>query len=104
MPGVDFNVVQSLVPMAKVLELIGFVALTTAGDQLHGPCPIHKSKSRRSRTFSVNLGKGVCMCHKCGFSGNQIHLWAKYSGKTTYQAAVDLCRQAGVPVPWIERW
>ena len=53
MPGVDYNMVQLLVPMAKVLKLVGFVALTTAGDQLHGSCPIHKSESRRSRTFSV---------------------------------------------------
>ena len=64
MPGVDFNAVQSLVPMAK----------------------------------------GLCKCHKCGFAGNQIQLWAKVTGRTTYEAAVDLCRQAGAEVPWIERW
>jgi DNA primase len=104
MPGVDFSMVQSLVPMVKVLELIGFVAHGVSGDQHHGPCPVHKSKSRRSRSFSVNLAKGVCKCHRCGFSGNQIHLWAKLGGKTAYEAAVDLCQQAGVQVPWIERW
>jgi DNA primase len=60
--------------------------------------------SRRSRSFSVNVAKGVCKCHKCGFSGNQIHFWAKLNNKTVYEAAVDLCEQAGVPVPWIERW
>ena len=104
MPGVNFPAVQSLVPMAKVLELIGFVATGVRGDQLHGPCPIHRSKSPRSRSFSVHRTKGVCKCHRCGFSGNQIQLWAELHGKTVYEAAVDLCRQAGVEVPWIERW
>ena len=35
MPGVDFTTVQSLVPMAKVLELIGFTACRGSGDQIH---------------------------------------------------------------------
>ena len=104
MPGVDFNAVQSLVPMAKVLELIGFAAHPASGDQRHGACPVHKSRSRRSGSFSVNLAKGVCKCHKCGFAGNQIQLWAKMKGLTAYEAALDLCRLAGVQVPWIERW
>lgn len=104
MPGVDFNMVQSLVPMAKVLELLGFAAHGVSGDQLHGPCPVHESKSRGSRSFSVNLAKGVCKCHKCGFFGNQIQLWAKLHGQTVYEAAVDLCRCAGVQVPRVNRW
>jgi DNA primase len=90
--------------MAKVLERIGFAACRVSGDQLHGPCPVPKSNSRRSRSFSVNLAKGVCKCHKCGFSGNQIHLWAKLNDKTVHEAAVDLCGRAGVQVPWIKRW
>jgi len=103
-PGVDFNAVQDLVPIAKVLELAGFVARGGSGGQLHGPCPVHKSQSRRSRCLSADLAKGVCKCHKCGFSGNQIQLWAKLKGMTVYQAAIDLCQRAGVQVPWIKRW
>lgn len=103
-PGVDFNIVLSLVPMAKVLELAGFAARGASADQLHGPCPVHPSKSARSRSFSVNLAKGVCKCHKCGFCGNQIQLWARLNDTTVYQAAIDLCRHAGVQVPWIDRW
>jgi DNA primase len=52
----------------------------------------------------VNLGKGVCHCHKCGFGGNQIHLWTRLKGMRRYEAAIDLCREAHVEVPWIERW
>ena len=104
MPGVDFRAVQSLVPMAKVLELVGFVASSASDDQLHGPCPVDQSQWRRSRSFSVNVGKGVCKCHKCGFAGNQLQLWAKLKGLSVYEAAVDLCQRSGVQVPWIERW
>ena len=104
MPGVDFTAVQARVPMSKVLELVGFAARGIRGDQLHGPCPVHGSTSPRSRSFSVNLGKDLCYCHKCAFGGNQIHLWAKLKGMWPYEAAIDLCRETHADVPWIERW
>ncbi len=104
MPGVDFSAVQMAVPMAAVVDLIGFAAVSVSGGQLHGPCPVHGSTSPRSRSFSVDLAKGVCKCHKCGFAGNQLQLWAKWKGLAIFEAAVDLCARSGVPVPWIERW
>ena len=104
MAGVHYSEVQSRVPMAKVLECLGFVTHGVTGDQLHGPCPVHRSQSPRSRSFSVHLTRGVCCCFKCGFVGNQIQLWAALKGMTVYAAAVDLCQRAGVEVPWIGRW
>lgn len=76
MPGVHYKAVQSRVPMARVLEWVGFVAQRVTGDQLRGPCPVHRSQSLRSRSFSVHLARDVCHCFKCGFAGNQIQLWA----------------------------
>ena len=104
MPGVDYKAVQSRVPMARVLELLGFVTRGVSGEQLRGPCPVHRSQSPRSRSFSVHLAREVCRCFKCGFAGNQIQLWAALNKMTVYEAAVDLCRRAGVEVPWIKRW
>ena len=104
MPGVHYSEVQLRVPMARVLELLGFVAHSVRGDQLRGPCPVHGSQSPQSRSFSVHLGRDVCRCFKCGFVGNQIQLWAALKRMTVYEATVDLCQQAGVEVPWIERW
>jgi len=103
MPGVQYSEVQSRVPMARVLELLGFVVHGVRGDQLRGLCPVHHSQCPQSRSFSVHLGRDVCRCFKCGFVGNQIQLWAALKGMTIYEAAVDLCQQAGVAVPWIER-
>jgi DNA primase len=104
MPGVNYSELQSLVPMARVLELLSLVGRGASGDQMRGPCPVHGSQSSRSRSFSVHLTRGVCRCFKCGFAGNQIQLWAALKAMTLYEAAVDLCQQAGVEVPWIERW
>jgi len=104
MPGVDYTTVQSRVPMARALELLGFVAGAVSGDQLRGPCPVHRSQSPRSRSFSVHLAREVCRCFKCGFAGNQIQLWAALNKMTVYDAAIDLCRRADVEVPWIKRW
>jgi len=104
MPGVHYKTVQSRVPMAKVLGLLGFATSGVTGDQLRRPCPIHRSQSLRSRSFSAHLARDVCRCFKCGFAGNQIQLWAALNKMTVYEAAVDMCQQAGVEVPWIERW
>ena len=104
MPGVNYPRVCELAPMTKVLDWIGFEPRGTRGDQLHGPCPVHGSRSPRSRVFSVEAASGVCFCRKCGFTGNQIQLWERLTGLSRYRAAIDLCRQAGVDVPWIERW
>ena len=59
MPGVDYKTVQSRVPMARVVELLGFVARGVTGDQLRGPCPVHRSQSPRSRSFSVHLARCI---------------------------------------------
>ena len=104
MPGVDYKAVQSRVPMARALELLGFVAQGVSGEQLRGPCPVHCSQSPRSRSFSVHLAREVCRCFQCGFAGNQIQLWAAYTQLGNRPAAIDLCREIGREVPWIYRW
>lgn len=104
MAGIDYGTVQRRVPMSRVLEMLGFMPHGSRGHQVRGRCPVHDSPSPRSRSFSVHLGRGVCHCFTCGFAGNQIQLWAASKRMRVYEAAVDLCRQVGVEVPWIERW
>lgn len=55
MPGVDFNRLRSEITMSEVLDQLGFQATSRTGNQLKGPCPVHGSSSKGSRTFSVNL-------------------------------------------------
>lgn len=88
--------------MLDVLQLIGFEATATSGDQLRGPCPIHGSTSRASRIFSVHLSRNSYHCFKCGSKGNQLDLWAASSKTDLYRAAIDLCERCGHEIPWIE--
>lgn len=104
MPGVDFNVLRNEITMEQVLNQLGFQPTTRSANQLHGPCPVHRSTSKSSGTFSVNLATGRYYCHKCHSKGNQLELWAAVYKLTIYEAAVNLCNDLGRDVPWIKRW
>ena len=104
MPGIDFNALRHEITMEQVLELIHFVPTSRLGDQCRGPCPVHQSASKRSRSLSVNLATKRYYCHKCRSKGNQLELWAQITQLPIYDAAIDLCRTLGRPVPWITRW
>src|SRR5712692_2212418 len=99
MPGVDFQAIRSLIPMARVLDLLGFVPHESSGDQGRGPCPVHRSTSRKSRAFSANLAKSTFHCFKCGSAGNQLDLWAAATRKQLYEAAIDLCSKLYQDIP-----
>lgn len=104
MPGVDFVAVRSKIKLGQVLDLLGFVAHERSGSQVRGACPVHGSKSSRSRSFSANLAKNQYRCFKCGSAGSQLELWAAVHGLTVYAAALDLCNRLGIEVPWIRHW
>lgn len=104
MPGVDFRQLKTEISMRQVLERLAFEPSSRSGDQWRGPCPIHKSRSARSRTFSVNLHSQRYFCHRCGSKGNQLELWAAIHNLPLHEAALDLCRAFGRDVPWIHRW
>ena len=104
MPGVDFNVLREEISMEDVLNQLGFEPTTRSGSQLLGPCPVHGSTSKKSRSFSVNLEKGRYYCHKCESQGNQLELWAAVHQLAFYGAAIDLCQTLGREVPQITRW
>ncbi len=104
MPGVDFGKLRDEITMQEVLEQLGFQPTSRTDTQLHGPCPVHRSSSPDSRSFSVNLQSARYYCHKCKSHGNQLELWAAANQLTIYQAAITLCRALGKEVPWITRW
>jgi hypothetical protein len=102
MKGIDYVMVRNFVSMSRVLELLGFTPVRWSGKQLRGPCPVHRSRSPQSRSFSVNLATGAFRCFTCGASGNQLDLWRQVHGLTLFDAALDLCHRAQVPVPWFQ--
>jgi DNA primase len=101
--GIDFRALREAVTIAEVLELVGWKPSVRTGDQMRGPCPIHKSTSARSRSFSVNVGTHVYQCFSCGGKGNQLDLWVAVSGLSVYQAAQDLAHRLHIDLKRIEK-
>jgi DNA primase len=104
MPGVDFRLLREQLSMGAVLRQVQFEATVRQGDQLRGPCPVHGSGNRRSRSFSVNLRLGRYQCFVCGSRGHALELYAAVRGLNLHAAAVELCQVLGVEVPWLRRW
>jgi len=104
MPGINFDVLRAEISMEEVLSQLGFDPTSRSGSQLHGPCPVHRSTSSKSRSFSVNLEEGRYYCPKCHSQGNQLELWAAVHKLSFYDAAVDLCRALGRDMSQIKRW
>ena len=103
MPGVDFDVLRREITMQQVLDEIGFSPPYRDGDQFRGPCPVHESKSKNSRAFSLNLGTQRDYGHKCKSHGTQLELYAAARDTKVNRAAIDFCHTLGGNVPWIKR-
>lgn len=100
MPGIDFKLLRQQVPLAQVLELVSFTALTRQGARVRGPCPVHGSSSRRSRSFAAHLEKHCWRCFRCGAQGNALDLFVAVTKLPLYAAARELCARLQLPVPW----
>src|SRR5690349_5082610 len=98
MPGINYAAIHSQVGMADVLQLIGFHAVESQGDEFRGPCPVHGSTSPRSRSFAANVKKNTFRCFKCGAKGNQLDLWVAASKLPLFEAASALCEKTGIDV------
>ena len=103
MPGIDFQAVRFMVPMARVLELGSYLANPPVINSV-GRSPIHGSNSPKSRSFSANVGRNAYRCFKCDSSGNQLDLWAAVTKMDLHAAAIDPCEKAQVDIPWIRKW
>jgi DNA primase len=103
MPGIDFRQARSDVRLAEVLNLLGFEPTKRHSDQLRGPCPVHGSRTARSRSFAAHLGKGAWHCFRCGAGGNALDLWVAVTRQPLHAAVIDLCTRLGREVPWLRR-
>ena len=104
MPGILYAEVRAMISLADVLGLVGFVLPETSGDQIRGPCPVHRSASSSSRSFSANLKRNAYQCFRCGSSGNQLDLYAAVTGLSLFDATVALCERLHRDIPWVVRW
>jgi DNA primase len=101
--SIDFGMLRCQIGMEAVLSLLGFTCSQRRDGQVRGPCPIHKPRSARSRSFSAHLERNVYHCFRCGSRGNQLDLWTAATRQPLYQAAIDLCEKLHRPVPRLSR-
>lgn len=87
---VDFKKVKGAVDMQMLLDHYGINGLTKSGEELRGPCPIHKG-SQRSKNFTVNLRKNAFKCFSKGcVSGNVLDFVAAMEQCSVRDAALRL--------------
>jgi DNA primase len=101
MRGLDFAEARARLRIAEVLDLMGYEPRRIVGQQGRGPCPLHRSRSARSRVFAVHLHKNVYHCFSCGAGGNALDLWAAWTGQNVYAAVLDLFQRLGRDIPWL---
>jgi DNA primase len=101
MPGIDFRAARARLPLAAVLDLLGFEPQARRGGQVRGPCPVHRSRRPTSRSFAAHLGKGAWHCFACGAGGNGLDLWVAVTKQPLHAAVLDLCSRLGREVPWL---
>ena len=99
MSGLDFTRLRRQLPLAQVLDLIGFTATTRCGAQMRGPCPVHGSSAPHSRSFAAHLDKNCWHCFRCGAGGNALDLYLAVTKLPVYQGALELCARLGLTPP-----
>jgi DNA primase len=101
MPALDFREARARLQLAEVLDLFGFEPSKRRDDQVRGPCPLHRSRTRASRAFAAHLGKNVWHCFDCGAGGNALDLWLALTRQPLHAAVIDLYTRLGREVPWL---
>jgi DNA primase len=99
MAGIDYRALRGALRLGQVLDLLGFVPTSRAGAQVRGPCPVHGSRTPRSRSFAAHLERHCWQCFRCAAHGNALDLWAAATKRPLYEAAVDLAGRLNLPMP-----
>jgi CHC2 zinc finger len=102
MPLIDLRQARADIHLAVVLDLLGWQARERRGEQVRGGCLVHGSMSPSSRSFSAHLGRNIWRCFVCGAAGNALDLWLVVHKQPLYPALLELYRQLGRDVPWLQ--
>ena len=88
---VDFQAVKAAVTMQMVLDHYGVNGLKRFGEDLRGPCPIHRGNIN-TKHLSVNPSKNgfKCFASSCGARGNVLDFVAAMEHCTVRDAALKL--------------
>lgn len=89
MPTIDYAELRSQLRIIDVLTQIGWQSTKGRGEQLRGPCPIC-SGLEVAPSFSVNTGRNIYRCFRCGSQGTVIDFWMSYRKLPIHAAAQEL--------------
>ena len=89
MPKIDYAALRSQLRIIDVLTQIGWQSTKGRGEQLRGPCPLCGG-AEVAPSFSVNTGRNLYRCFRCGSQGNVIDFWMSYSKLPIHEAAQEL--------------
>ncbi len=88
---VDFKAVKEAVTIKMALDHYAVRGLRKVGDEMRGPCPIHKNDT--SRSFHANLSKNAFNCFSCKARGNVLDFVAALEKCSVRDAALKLYEQ-----------
>ena len=93
--------IETLLARVDIVEVIDrYVPLKKAGANYIACCPFHGEKTP---WFTVSQTKQFYHCFGCGAHGTAIGFLMEHSGKAFPEAVEELAREAGLPVPRVER-
>src|SRR5438105_2659134 len=93
----DDRFLQALRAAVDLPELIGQdLALRAVGQSFKACCPFHGEKTP---SFTVGKDSGFYRCFGCGATGDAIEWLKARHGMTFHEAALQLARISGVPLP-----
>lgn len=104
MRPISFDWLNNHVDILDVLEIMGWDWTGYNESNYRGPCPLHGSRSPRSRSFSVSPPLNLFHCFKCGAHGGPIDLWAQHNRLAKLEAAYELCQIFDLEPRYLERW
>ena len=89
MPKIDYAELRSQLRVIDVLTQIGWQSTQGRGEQLRGPCPLCGGPEAAA-SFSVNTGRNIYRCFRCGSQGTVLDFWMSYSKLPIHAAAQEL--------------
>lgn len=100
MTRLDYAAMRQRIPIRRVLLLLGCQSAHRRGQQWRGPCPLPGcstlARTPPERCFSVHVGRHIFRCFRCGRCGNQLDLWAHFTGLPLHPATLELCRRLSI--------
>jgi len=93
---IDFRAVKSAITMERVLEHYGLLdQFKRSGDNLSGPCPIHKGSNPTQ--FRVSISKNIWNCFsECKHGGNTLDFIVCMEKVTIHAAAMKAIAWFGI--------